>query len=123
MQMTATFDVRAFNRHTGDVATALLSAIDVSELEQRETALTEREAEVSRRERAVERVERIHELKGIGAATAPVRREPELEVVAMSMTAGPNAAEPTRRYSFQDAFRLREIDWWTKVLGVAPSQP
>jgi hypothetical protein len=122
MQMTATFDVRAFNRHTGDVATALLSAIDVSELEQRETALTEREAEVARRERAVERIERIHELKGIGAATAPVRREPELEVVAMSMTA-PGQPEATRRYSFQDAFRLREIDWWTKVLGVAPSQP
>jgi hypothetical protein len=118
MQMAATFDVRAFNRQTGDVATALLSAIDASELEQREAVLTEREAEVTRRERAVDRIERIHELKGIGVATAPIRREPEHDVVAMSMT-----AEPTRRYSFQDAFRLRELDWWTKVLGVAPSQP
>jgi hypothetical protein len=121
--MTATFDVRAFNRQTGDVATALLSAIDASDLEQREALLTEREAEVARRERAVERIERIHELKGIGAATAPVRREPELDVVAMTMTAAPEPAEATRRYSFQDAFRLRELDWWTKVLGVAPSQP
>ena len=61
--MTATaFDVPT-TRH-GDVAIALLSAIDVRDLERREAELSAREADVLRREKAIDAVERIHELRG-----------------------------------------------------------
>jgi hypothetical protein len=133
--MTATtFDIRAFNRHTGDVASALLEALDEQDLQKREEAVSEREENVSRRERAIDRVERMHALKGLSAhqatvAVAPVAPAPEVEVQAAMMTAEPElgAMEPkpveSRRLSFQDAFRLRELEWWTKVLGSVPTLP
>lgn len=139
--MTATtFDIRAFNRHTGDVASALLEALDEQDLKKREEALSEREEHVSRRERAIDRVERMHALKGLSAnahqttvvaapAAAAVAAAPEVEVQAAAMLPEPElgAMEPkpaeTRRLSFQDAFRLRELEWWTKVLGAVPTLP
>ncbi len=141
--MTATtFDVRAFNRHTGDVASALLGALDEHDLKKREEAVSEREADVSRRERAIDRLEAKHALKGFAAQPAPARAAaaaapaptpasaPEVEVQAAIMTTpeptlGAMQPKPTesRRLSFQDAFRLRELEWWTKVLGAVPTLP
>jgi type IV secretory pathway VirB10-like protein len=142
--MTATtFDVRAFNRHTGDIASALLGALDEHDLKKREEAVTEREADVSRRERAIDRLERKHALKGFAVQPAPAQvaaaavvappaptPAPEAEVQAAIMTTPeptlaamqPKATE-SRRLSFQDAFRLRELEWWTKVLGAVPTLP
>lgn len=123
--MTATtFDVRAFNRHSGDVATALLSAIDLRDLEKREEELAEREADVTRREKAIDRLERMHQLHGgsVPVSVASLAADPQDEVVATATTAAPApTAQATRRQSFHDAFRLRELEWWTKVLGVSPS--
>ena len=115
--MTATtFDVHAYTHRSSDVATALLTAIDARDLEAREAALVEREEDVVRREKAIDRLERIHELKGFG--TAPV-------AVAVAASAGPREVEDSEaraeRRRFQQAFRLRERNWWAKVLG-APAQ-
>jgi len=140
--MTATtFDVRAFNRHTGDVAHALLGAFDEHDLKKREEAVTEREEIVSRRERAIDRIERRHALKGLSAhqitvATPDPTPAPVVEVQPVTMPAPEpepvlvvGVMEPThtavesRRLSFQDAFRLRELEWWTKVLGAVPTLP
>lgn len=122
--MTATsFDVRAFNRNTGDVATALLSALDVRELEEREAAVAEREADVARRERAIDRLERMHQLNGgVVVATQVPAVEADEVVDAPVVAAAPRPVEQApRRNAFHDAFRLRELEWWTKVLGVSPS--
>jgi hypothetical protein len=111
--MTATtFDVNTFNRHS-DVAMALLSAIDVRELERREAEVAEREEDVSRREKAIDAVERIHELRG--------RNGSELAVAAIVEEPSPRREENhQRRSGLKDALRLRERDWWTKVLGLVP---
>jgi hypothetical protein len=110
--MTATaFDVPT-TRH-GDVAMALLSAIDVRDLERREAELSAREAEVVRREKAIDAVERIHELRG--------RNGSEVAVAAMADDDSPRREEQrVRRSGMKDALRLRERDWWIKILGVAP---
>ena len=110
--MTATaFDVGT-TRH-GDVAMALLSAIDVRDLERREAELSAREAEVLRREKAIDAVERIHELRG--------RNGSEVAVAAMSEDDSPHReAQRARRSGMKDALRIRERDWWIKILGIAP---
>jgi hypothetical protein len=111
--MTATtFDVQSHNRHS-DVAMALLSAIDVRDLERREAEISEREAEVLRREKAIDAVERIHELRGRNDS-----------VVAVAAIVEDDAArreeQRSRRSGLKDALRIRERDWWVKVLGIAP---
>lgn|SRR5512140_3444736 len=112
-----TFDVHGFTRRPSDVATALLSSLDVRDLEKREAAIAEREAEVTRRERAIDRMERMHELHG-GGPVAVAPRRPDL------VHEGSRPAEhTTRRHVFQAALRLRELDWWNKVLGVSPTLP
>jgi hypothetical protein len=150
-----TFDVRTFNRHN-DVATALLSAIDVRELERRETEVDEREKAVLRRERAVDRVERLHELRGLGLnagqvavleasqaepsapAPAPVAAPvaafapalapaPEpiapVEVVQAAVQESVDTSDAKPRLPIADMLKIREREWWTKVLGIAPSMP
>jgi hypothetical protein len=111
--MTATtFDVQSFNRHS-DVAMALLSAIDVRELERREAEVADREDEVLRREKAIDAVERIHELRG--------RNGSEVAVGASVEGDSPRRDEQRqRRTGLKDALRLREREWWTKVLGIVP---
>lgn len=111
--MTATtFDVQSFNRHS-DVAMALLSAIDVRELERREAEIADREAAVLRREKAIDAVERIHELRG--------RNNSDVAVAAAVEDDSPRREEQRQRRSgLKDALRIRERDWWIKVLGVAP---
>jgi hypothetical protein len=111
--MTATtFDVHTFNRHS-DVATALLTAIDVRELERREVEVSEREAAVTRREKAIDAVERIHELRG--------RNGSDVAVAAIAEDDSPRRAEQQQRRSgLKDALRIRERDWWVKVLGIVP---
>jgi uncharacterized protein YhaN len=111
--MTATtFDVQSFNRHS-DVAMALLSAIDVRELERREAEVADREEEVLRREKAIDAVERVHELRG--------RNGSEVAVAASVEDDSPRRDEQRqRRTSLKDALRLREREWWTKVLGIVP---
>ena len=111
--MTATtFDVQSFNRHS-DVAMALLSAIDVRELERREAEVADREEEVLRREKAIDAVERIHELRG--------RNGSEVAVAASVEDDAPRRDEQRqRRTGLKDALRLREREWWTKVLGIVP---
>ena len=111
--MTATtFDVQSFNRHS-DVAMALLSAIDVRELERREAEVADREEEVLRREKAIDAVERIHELRG--------RNGSEVAVAASVDDDSPRRDEQRqRRTGLKDALRLREREWWTKVLGIVP---
>jgi hypothetical protein len=111
--MTATtFDVQSFNRHS-DVAMALLSAIDVRELERREAEVADREEEVLRREKAIDAVERIHELRG--------RNGSEVAVAASVEEDSPRRDEYRhRRTGLKDALRLREREWWTKVLGIVP---
>jgi hypothetical protein len=110
--MTATtFDVQSFNRHS-DVAMALLSAIDVRELERREAEVTDREEAVLRREKAIDAVERLHELRGhsnVDVAVATVEDDSPYE-----------EEHRQRRSGLKDALRLRERDWWIKVLGIAP---
>jgi hypothetical protein len=110
--MTATaFDVPT-TRH-GDVAMALLSAIDVRDLERRDAELSAREAEVLRREKAIDAVERVHELKG--------RNGSEIAVAVMVEDDSPQREErQARRAGMKDALRLRERDWWIKILGIAP---
>jgi hypothetical protein len=110
--MTATaFDVPT-TRH-GDVAMALLSAIDVRDLERREAELSAREAEVLRREKAIDTVERVHELRG--------RNGSEAAVAAMIDDDSPQREEQrARRSGMKDALRIRERDWWIKILGIAP---
>jgi len=110
--MTATaFDVPT-TRH-GDVAIALLSAIDVRDLERREAELAAREADVLRREKAIDAVERIHELRGRGSS--------DVAVAAMAEDDSPRREErQARRAGMKDALRLRERDWWVKILGIAP---
>jgi hypothetical protein len=110
--MTATaFDVPT-TRH-GDVAMALLSAIDVRDLERREAEISAREAEVLRREKAIDAVERIHELRG--------RNNSEVAVAAMAEDDSPQREErQARRAGMKDALRIRERDWWIKILGIAP---
>jgi hypothetical protein len=110
--MTATaFDVPT-TRH-GDVAMALLSAIDVRDLERREAEISAREAEVLRREKAIDAVERIHELRG--------RNNSEVAVAAMAEDDSPQREErQARRAGMKDALRIRERDWWIKSLGIAP---
>jgi hypothetical protein len=110
--MTATaFDVPT-TRH-GDVAMALLSAIDVRDLERRDAELSAREAEVLRREKAIDAVERVHELRG--------RNGSEIAVGAMVEDDSPHREErQARRAGMKDALRLRERDWWIKILGIAP---
>lgn len=111
--MTATaFELPSVNRHN-DVAMALLSAIDVRELERREAEVSAREAEVLRREKAIDAVERIHELRG--------RNGSEVAVAAMVEDDAPHREEQrARRSGMKDALRLRERDWWIKILGIAP---
>lgn len=110
--MTATaFDVPT-TRH-GDVAMALLSAIDVRDLERREAELSAREAELARREKAIDAVERVHELRG--------RNGSEVAVAAMMDDDSPQREEQrARRSGMKDALRIRERDWWIKILGIAP---
>jgi hypothetical protein len=111
--MTATaFDVP--NTRHGDVAMALLSAIDVRDLERREAELTAREAEVLRREKSIDAVERIHELRG--------RNGSEVAVAAMVEDDSTHREEQrARRSGMKDALRIRERDWWIKILGI-PTQ-
>jgi hypothetical protein len=111
--MTATaFDVPT-TRH-GDVAMALLSAIDVRELERREAEVSARESEVLRREKAIDAVERIHELRGRSSNN-------DVAVTAMVEDDSPLREErQARRSGMKDALRLRERDWWIKILGIAP---
>ena len=110
--MTATtFDVQTFNRH-GDVAMALLSAIDGRELERREAEVAEREAAVIRREKAIDAVERMHELMG---------RSSSAVAVATFEDDSPRREEQRQqRAGLKDALRIRERDWWIKILGIAP---
>jgi hypothetical protein len=115
--MSATsLDVHSYAR-SSDVAAALLSAIDVEELERREEDVTRREVDVARRERAIDAVERLHELRGIGSAPVAYAE------VAGAAVSAPSVDQTNRRYGFQQAFRVRELDWWTKVLGVRPRLP
>ena len=111
--MTATtFDVQSFNRHS-DVAMALLSAIDVRDLERREAEVAEREAAVLRREKAIDAVERMHELRGRSGSAVAVAADFEDD--------SPHREEQRQRRSgLKDALRIRERDWWIKVLGIAP---
>jgi|GEM_PF-5157231 hypothetical protein len=111
--MTATaFELPTGNRHN-DVAMALLSAIDVRDLERREAELSAREAEVLRREKAIDAVERIHELRG--------RNGSEVAVAAVVEDDSPHRQErQARRAGMKDALRIRERDWWIKILGIAP---
>jgi hypothetical protein len=111
--MTATaFELSSANRHN-DVAMALLSAIDVRELERREAEISAREAEVLRREKAIDAVERIHELRGHNGS--------EVAVAATIEDDSPRREEQrARRSGMKDALRLRERDWWVKILGIAP---
>ena len=111
--MTATaFELPTVNRHS-DVAMALLSAIDVRDLERREAELAAREAEVLRREKAIDAVERIHELRG--------RNDSTVAVSAVVDDDSPHREErQARRAGMKDALRLRERDWWIKILGIAP---
>lgn len=110
--MTATaFDVPT-TRH-GDVAMALLSAIDVRDLERREAELAAREAEVLRREKAIDAVERIHELRGRGSSDVPV-------VAMAEEDAAHHEEQRARRSGMKDALRIRERDWWIKILGIVP---
>jgi hypothetical protein len=111
--MTATtFDVQSYNRHS-DVAMALLSAIDVRDLERREVEISEREAEVLRREKAIDALERVHELRG--------RNGSEVAVAAVVEDDSARRDEQrARRSGLKDALRIRERDWWVKVLGIAP---
>ena len=109
--MTATaFDVPT-TRH-GDVAIALLSAIDVRDLERREAELSAREADVLRREKAIDAVERIHELRG--------RNDSVVAVAAVEDDSPFREERQARRSGMKDALRLRERDWWIKILGIAP---
>ena len=111
--MTATtFDVQSYNRHS-DVAMALLSAIDVRDLERREVEISEREAEVLRREKAIDAVERIHELRGRNDSLVAVAAVVEDDAVRRD-------EQRVRRSGLKDALRIRERDWWVKVLGIAP---
>jgi len=111
--MTATaFELPTSNRHN-DVAMALLSAIDVRDLERREAELSAREAEVLRREKAIDAVERVHELRG--------RNGSEVAVTAMVEDDSPHREErQARRAGMKDALRIRERDWWIKILRIAP---
>jgi len=111
--MTATaFELPKVSRHS-DVAMALLSAIDVRELERREAEVSARESEVLRREKAIDAVERIHELRG--------RNDSEVAVAAIVEDDSPYREEQrARRSGMKDALRLRERDWWIKILGIAP---
>jgi hypothetical protein len=111
--MTATaFELPMTTRHS-DVAMALLSAIDVRDLERREAEISAREAEVLRREKAIDAVERIHELRG--------RSDSPVAVVATVEDDSPHREErQARRAGMKDALRLRERDWWIKILGIAP---
>ena len=110
--MTATaFDVPT-TRHS-DVAMALLSAIDVRDLERREAEISAREAEVLRREKAIDAVERVHELRG--------RNGSEIAVAAFVEDDSSHREErQARRAGMKDALRIRERDWWIKILGIAP---
>ena len=113
MPMTATtFDVQSFNRHS-DVAMALLSAIDMRELERREAEVTDREEQVLRREKAIDAVERLHELRGNNGSD-----------VAVAAIVADDSHRPEehrqRRSGLKDALRIREREWWTKVLGIVP---
>jgi hypothetical protein len=112
--MTATaFDVPT-TRH-GDVAMALLSAIDVRELERREAEVSARESEVLRREKAIDAVERIHELRGRGSSDVAVASTVEDD------SPSPHHEEQrARRSGMKDALRIRERDWWIKILGIVP---
>ena len=111
--MTATaFELPMTNRHS-DVAMALLSAIDVRDLERREAELVAREAEVLRREKAIDAVERIHELRGGHGS--------QVAVASLADDSSPHREEHrSRRAGMKDALRIRERDWWIKILGVAP---
>ena len=112
MPMTATtFDVQSFNRHS-DVAMALLSAIDVRELERREAEVADREEAVLRREKAIDAVERIHELRG-GSSS-------DVAVASVADDSQHREEQRQRRSGLKDALRIRERDWWVKVLGIAP---
>ncbi len=113
--MSATsFDVRTFNRRTDDVASALLTALDVKDLERREAEVTDREEAVTRREREIDQIERIHELKALDPA--PVM------LTAGSSESPRRIEQPARRKAFQELLRVREHEWWTKVLGVVPAR-
>jgi hypothetical protein len=120
--MTATtFDVHSFNGRTSDVATALLTALDINELEKREAAVAERETEVARREReiAATEQERFAELRVLSGGV--------LDGSALAAALGIDSTVATRsqpiRARLQDAFRVRESEWWTKVLGIVPTLP
>ena len=109
--MTATAFEVPTTRH-GDVAMALLTAIDVRELERREAEVAAREAEVLRREKAIDAVERIHELRG--------RNGSEVAVAAVAEDDSPHREEQrVRRSAMKDPLRIRERDWWIKILGIA----
>ena len=111
--MTAiAFELPTTHRHS-DVAMALLSAIDVRDIERREAELSAREAEVLRREKAIDAVERIHELRG--------RNDSTVAVAATVEDDSPHREErQARRAGMKDTLRLRERDWWIKILGIAP---
>lgn len=108
----ATFDVQSLNRHS-DVAMALLSAIDVRELERREAEVAEREAAVLRREKAIDAVERMHELRGRNGSDVAVAAVVEDDPARRE-------EQQQRRSGLKDALRIRERDWWIKVLGIVP---
>jgi hypothetical protein len=111
--MTATAFEVPTTRH-GDVAMALLTAIDVRELERREAEVAAREAEVLRREKAIDAVERIHELRG--------RNGSAVAVAAVVEDDSPHREEQrARRSAMKDGLRIRERDWWIKILGI-PTQ-
>ena len=48
-----------------------------------------------------------------------------LEPAPVAIEAGVMEPKPAeaRRMSFQEAFKLRELEWWTKVLGAVPTLP
>ena len=115
--MTATtFDVHSFNSRTSDVATALLTALDINELEKREAAVAERETEVARREREIALTEPVNELRVLdGSALAAA--------LGIDSTVATRRSDQPIRTRLQEAFRVRESDWWTKVLGIVPTLP
>ena len=62
---------------------------------------------------AIDAVERIHELRGHNGS--------EVAVAATIEDDSPRREEQrARRSGMKDALRLRERDWWVKILGIAP---
>jgi hypothetical protein len=93
---------------------ALLSAIDVRELERREAEVADREEAVLRREKAIDAVERMHELRGRSSDVAVASVDDD------DFDSPQREEQRQRRSGLKDALRIRERDWWIKVLGIAP---